>query len=690
MAIILPSGFNITNNEPVDARFSLANETARYGLSAANIYEGLVVYQRDNNTLWILIDTTQVSNSNGWQAVSSSEASDIIDARLDTIENFTSSTSARLNSIETITSSNTARINSLETFSASVDTLNTAQNSRLTSLEIKTGSLATTGSNTFNGNQTISGSLYIKQDLIVEGSSSIQNISSSTLNIGTNLITVATNDQSARFGGLVVIDSGSLGGSGSFLYDSLQDEFIFVHRGANTAVTSSVVLMGPQTYNSIGSETYLTSNRLVKGTGNEHIVDSNITDTGTLITLGSNTTINGTIVSTGTTLISGSSQILGGSGIWSSSAQMPAGVVSGSSQVSFTGLSNVPSGLVSGSTLSAYVPYTGATSNLNMGTYDAAATSLYVEGPGGRLGFKQHAGASYFRSGYTTITADGTNYLNFSFAGTDPMYRTFRFDASSLTDLAVRTYTLPDKSGTIATTADVLGTTNSFYIPKVNTISTAFTSSGIYVSDYDDVGVGTTDVSPLGFKTPYRYLTIDSTSNASSGILRLRANGSSAITINSDNGIGFVTSAGSLRLQSSNGTGVVSINNSGQVGVGTSFATSGFLHVNGTIGSVSIFASNDIVAFSDASVKKNIRPIENVLSRINNSRGILYDRTDDESAIDNIGFIAQELEVEFPELVVTSSDGTKAVKYQNATAVLFEAVKEQQKLINSILSKLDK
>ena len=305
MAIILPSGFNITNNEPVDARFSLADQTARYGLSSANIYEGLVVYQRDTNTLWILIDTAEVSNSNGWQAAASSEASGIIDARLDTIENFTSSTSARLNSIETITSSNTARINSLETFSASVDTLNTAQDSRLTSLEIKTGSLATTGSNTFNGNQTISGSLYIRQDLIVEGSSSIQNISSSTLNIGTNLITVATNNQSVRFGGLVVIDSGSIGGSGSFLYDSLQDEFIFVHRGANTTVTSSVFLMGPQTFDTIGSETYLTSNRILKGTGNEHIVDSNITDTGTLITLGSNTTINGTVVSTGTTLVSG-------------------------------------------------------------------------------------------------------------------------------------------------------------------------------------------------------------------------------------------------------------------------------------------------------------------------------------------------------------------------------------------------
>ncbi len=67
MAIILPSGFNITNNEPVDARFSLANEAARYALSAANIYEGLIVYQQDNNTLFVLKDTSNVTNESGWE-----------------------------------------------------------------------------------------------------------------------------------------------------------------------------------------------------------------------------------------------------------------------------------------------------------------------------------------------------------------------------------------------------------------------------------------------------------------------------------------------------------------------------------------------------------------------------------------------------------------------------------------------
>ena len=66
MAIILPGGFNITNSDPVDARITLADAAARYALSSANVYEGLQVYQRDNNTIWVLVDTTNVANSNGW------------------------------------------------------------------------------------------------------------------------------------------------------------------------------------------------------------------------------------------------------------------------------------------------------------------------------------------------------------------------------------------------------------------------------------------------------------------------------------------------------------------------------------------------------------------------------------------------------------------------------------------------
>jgi hypothetical protein len=202
------------------------------------------------------------------------------------IHPFTSSTNSRLNSIETISASNISRINSLETTSASVDTLNTTQNSRLDSLAAKTGSLASTGSNTFIGTQTITGSLYISSDLIVQGSSSLQNITASAVSIGTNIVNLNTANPAIRYAGLVIGDSGSIGSSGSFLYDSVEDEMLFIHRGANTTVTSSVVLMGPQTYDNVGNELYLTSNRIPKGGGNEHLIDSNITDIGSSIGIG--------------------------------------------------------------------------------------------------------------------------------------------------------------------------------------------------------------------------------------------------------------------------------------------------------------------------------------------------------------------------------------------------------------------
>jgi hypothetical protein len=230
----------------------------------------------------------------------------------------------------------------LTTFSSSIATqISTIQtntgssNERLTNIENKTGSFATTGSNTFFGTQTYSGSVYIANDLIVQGSSSVQYISASSVSIGTNIVQLNTANPSVRFAGLTIIDSGSVGGSGSFLYDSVQDEFIFVHRGNGTNVTSSHFVLGPETYDSLGNETYLTNNRLPKGTGKEHLNDSNITDTGTLITLGSNTTITGTLSATGTALVSGSSQIT-----FSGISSLPT-LVSGSSQIDVMSTTNI-------------------------------------------------------------------------------------------------------------------------------------------------------------------------------------------------------------------------------------------------------------------------------------------------------------------------------------------------------------
>ena len=222
--------------------------------------------------------------------------------RISNLESKSSSVDISISNINSVTASNIARLNNLETKSASVDisisninsytssqdTKNTtlgsytgSNDTKWTSIGNLTGSYATTGSNTFFGTQTYSGSVYIANDLIVQGSSSIQYISASSVSIGTNIVQLNTANPSVRFAGLTVIDSGSIGGSGSFLYDSVHDEFIFVHRGNGTNVTSSHFVLGPETYDSLGNETYLTCNVLTKGTGKEHLIDSCIFDNGT-------------------------------------------------------------------------------------------------------------------------------------------------------------------------------------------------------------------------------------------------------------------------------------------------------------------------------------------------------------------------------------------------------------------------
>jgi hypothetical protein len=233
----------------------------------------------------------------------------------------------------------------ISTFSSSVAT-------QISTIQTKTGSFATTGSNTFFGTQTYSGSVYIANDLIVQGSSSIQYISASSVSIGTNIVQLNTANPSVRYAGLSITDSGSIGGSGSFLYDSVQDEFIFVHRGNGTNITSSHFVLGPETYDSLGNETYLTNNRLPKGTGKEHLVDSNILDDGNVVSISTPLNITGSITA---------SAFLG-------TIRATNGVVSGSSQITLSSTTGYGSVLNQAVLTSSSPTFAGGTfsGNLNL------------------------------------------------------------------------------------------------------------------------------------------------------------------------------------------------------------------------------------------------------------------------------------------------------------------------------------
>jgi len=98
---------------------------------------------------------------------------------------------------------------------------------------------------------------------------------------------------------------------------------------------------------------------------------------------------------------------------------------------------------------------------------------------------------------------------------------------------------------------------------------------------------------------------------------------------------------------------------------------------------------------SDKRFKKNITNIDNAVNKILELNGVYYYWRKDqfpEKGFDNkrqIGFIAQDLEKVFPELVKTDKQGYKSVNYGAMSAVLLEAVKQQQKSINNLQKQID-
>jgi hypothetical protein len=100
-----------------------------------------------------------------------------------------------------------------------------------------------------------------------------------------------------------------------------------------------------------------------------------------------------------------------------------------------------------------------------------------------------------------------------------------------------------------------------------------------------------------------------------------------------------------------------------------------------------------LTQLSDARLKTNIQPLQNSLQRIQKLNGYTYnwiDKTKDQNK--QIGFLAQEIQKEFPELTteIKQENGeiNIGVNYTNMIPVLLEAIKEQQKQIEELKKKV--
>lgn len=96
--------------------------------------------------------------------------------------------------------------------------------------------------------------------------------------------------------------------------------------------------------------------------------------------------------------------------------------------------------------------------------------------------------------------------------------------------------------------------------------------------------------------------------------------------------------------------------------------------------------TGDIMALSDQRIKENILTLSNGLEQIRRLRGVRYTRTEDVRQTACIGLIAQEVQKVFPEVVHTTKDGVLGVSYGNLIAVLIEAVKELDQIVQTCMS----
>jgi hypothetical protein len=99
--------------------------------------------------------------------------------------------------------------------------------------------------------------------------------------------------------------------------------------------------------------------------------------------------------------------------------------------------------------------------------------------------------------------------------------------------------------------------------------------------------------------------------------------------------------------------------------------------------------SGTLTQLSDLRLKENIVEIGDCISKVQAMRGVYYNRTDFNTEATKVGVIAQEVEAVLPELIVESpEDGLKSVAYSELTAVLINAIKEQQEIIEDLKTRV--
>ena len=531
---------------------------------------------------------------------------------------------------------------------------------------------------------------------VVSGSSQISGVTSSQL-AGSIANSKLSND-SVSFGG-VSVDLGSSDSTPAF---DLSDATNYATSNLSGTITNTQLA---------GS---IAASKLAGSIGNAKLSNSAITISGTSVSLGSS--IDDATLFGGTGIVSGSSQVsletvTGGSGIQSGSitnADLAGSIANGK-------LAN-SSITIDGSAIS----LGGSVTTLQLGTSSSTALAgdtTTVSGAQATAITNNSAKDTNVSTNLSKTTATGQITIHSS-DGDDVV-----IGEATGTIAGLMSTTHHDKLDGIETSADVTDMGN-----VRGALNNAMTSNTLTIGDGSTITTFPGDIVVTGTTTTNNVETVSTSngvvfegSSADDNEVTLIAgtvsadrtitlpNATGTVALTSDiptsnssltNGENYISSfdittqTDSKYLRSNandTATGIISITNT----TASTSKTTGALKVTGGVGiSGALNVGGDVVAYasSDERLKDNIELISNPIEKVQSLKGVTWNWNSNadelQQSLPNVGVIAQDVEKVLPQLVTDRDNGFKGVDYAKLTGLLIEAIKDQQKQIDELKSKL--
>ena len=302
----------------------------------------------------------------------------------------------------------------------------------------------------------------------------------------------------------------------------------------------------------------------------------------------------------------------------------------------------------------------------------------YTQAAAGSGEYRHYIGPSSGWGGYHTFYTDNSEKMRITSGGNVGIGTT-----SASHRLTVTSGNLAIESGQTYISSGYniyfdYNVSNNYLIRKDGT-NLLFNTGGSFAFSGGNVGIGTTaptlESGGVGLNivnSSYTQLRVES-SSSSAGI-EFKPSSGTRYEVQAN------TSSQWFVYDRTNSTYRLLINSSGNVGIGTT-SPGYLLDVNGSIGCVSLTET------SSKRYKENINTLDNALSTVLSLRGVTYNRKG--GTKQEVGVIAEEVEQIIPEIVnYTSNHEPDSVSYSRLTAVLIEAIKQQQKRIDELEQKI--